>query len=120
MATNSKNQFATKDDLKKLRGELKEDFKNYTGILYERFSDQVQVIAEQNSDIKKELKKINNHLEVSDGRLDKLEIKTDVLIETVAEIKVDTTAIREELENKTDVIEHKKLAHRVAVLESRA
>lgn len=120
MATNSKNQVATKSDLKKLRneikgdlesdfkrfrGEIKEDFKNYTGLLHEQFSDQVKLVAEQYTSI--------------DRRLTKVETRTEILMETVAEIKMDTTMIREELENKADKAEVKKLGHRVAVLEAR-
>ena len=116
MTNKSQNQLATKGDLK----EFRDDVKNYMGLLHENFSDQVKVVAEQNSDINKTLKKMNNHFQIVDGRLDRLEIKTNMLIETVADIKIDTTMIREELGNKADKGEHKKLEHRVAVLESRA
>ncbi|MDO8492799.1 MAG: hypothetical protein Q7S34_04115 [bacterium] len=116
MANKDKNQLATKNDLKEFRDEVKD----YMGVLHENFSDQVKVIAKQNSDINKTLKKMNGHFQIVDGRLDRLEIKTNVLIETVADIKVDTAMIREELGSKADKSEHKKLEHRVAVLESSA
>lgn len=124
MKNNPNNQFATKSDLKELGSELKddfkelrnelkedlnglkEDFKNHTGFLIEQFSDQVKVVAEQYSGIEK--------------RLTRVESKTDMLVETVADIKVDTAMIREGLESKADKSEHKKLEHRVTVLESRA
>lgn len=131
MATNSKNQFATKSDLQKFKEEIKtvvrgdikqykDEMKNYVGALHERFSDQVAVIAEQHVDIDRNLVGIKKHLGHVDQRLDKLEIKTEVLMETVAEIKMDTTMIREGLENKADKAEVKKLEHRVVALESRA
>lgn len=138
MTTKSQNQFATKEDLKKLetgigknirgfKNEIKEEMigfkdeiKTYMGVLYEKFDNEVKVIAEQHVDIDRNLVSINKHLGHVDQRLDKLEIKTDMLIETVADIKVDTAMIREELEGKTDKSEHKKLEHRVVVLESRA
>ena len=102
MTNKDKNQLATKGDLK----EFKDNVKNYMGLLHEQFSDQVKVVAEQYSTI--------------DRRLTRVESKTDMLIETVADIKVDTTMIREELEGKVDKSGHRKLEHRVAVLESRA
>ena len=114
--TDKSQKLATKEDLTV----FKDDVKNYMGTLHERFSDQVQVIAEQNIDISKTLKKMNNRFVTVDNRLDRLEIKTDTLIEAVADIKVDTAMIRRELGNKTDREGHKKLEHRVAVLESRA
>jgi len=124
MANNLKDQFATREDLKKLgagigkdirgfkdeiRGDIKEykdELKGYMGLLHERFSDEIKVVAEQYTSI--------------DKRLTKVESKADTLIETVADIKVDTAIIREELESKADKREQKKLEHRVAVLESRA
>lgn len=129
MKTNSKNQFATKNDLQKFKEEIKtavrddikqhkDEMKNYVGALHERFSDQVAVIAEQHVDIDRNLIGIKKHLGQVDQHLDKLEIKTEVLMETVAEIKMDTTMIREE--NKVDQTKTKKLEHRVAVLETRA
>lgn len=119
MATNPKNQVATKSDLKKLRNEIKgdfegdlkrfrnevrEDFKNHTGLLHEQFSDQVKLVAEQFTSI--------------DRRLTKVETRTEILMETVAEIKMDTTMIREE--NKTDKAKVQKLEHRVVALEAGA
>ena len=92
-----------------IRGDIKgyqKEMKNYVGLLHEQFSDQVEVVAEQYANI--------------DRRLTKVESKADMLIETVADIKVDTAMIREELGSKADKGEHKKLEHRVAVLESRA
>lgn len=112
MTTKSQNQFTTKGDLKKLgtgiskdiRG-FKNEIKNYMGVLHEQFSDQVKVVAEQYTAI--------------DKRLMRVESKTDMLIETVADIKVDTEMFIEKLESKIDKSEHKKLEHRVTVLESR-
>jgi len=100
MTNKSEKQPATKGDLK----EFRDDVKNYMGLLHEQFSDQVKVVAEQYFGI--------------DKRLTSVESKTDMLIETVADIKVDTAMIREELGSKADKSEHKKLEHRVAVLES--
>jgi len=83
----------------------KDEMKTYMGVLYEKFDNEVKIVAEQYTAI--------------DKRLTRVESKTDMLIETVADIKVDTAMIREELESKVDKSEHKKLVHRVAVLESR-
>lgn len=151
MTNNSKNQFATKSDLQKFKEEIKttvrsdikqykDEMKNYVGALNERFSDQVAVIAEQHVDIDRHLIGIKKHLGHVDQRLDKLEIKTGVLVETVAEIKEDVTTLKIDMkeikedvaELKTDMKEVKeeilpesikktgKLEHRVAALEARA
>ena len=106
MTDKHKNQLATKNDLKNFKDEIKHDVKNYMGVLYEKFENEVKIVAEQYTSI--------------DKRLTKVESKTDMLIETVADIKVDTAMIREELGSEADKSEHKKLEHRVAVLESRA
>ncbi len=138
MITKTQNQFATKEDLKKMRGEIggdikgfkdefredrkkyKDEMKTYMGVLYEKFDNDVKVVAEQYLDTNRNLASINKYLGHVDQRLDKLKIKTDMLVETVADIKVDTAMIREELGSKADKSEHKKLEHRVTVLESRA
>ena len=119
MKTASNSQTTTKDDLKKLRSELGEDFKNYAGMLHERFTDQVKVVAEQYTTINK--------------RLTGVESKTTILVETVGEMKVEMTKMKDDISVlRIDMKEVKEellpkairkassLENRVAVLESRA
>ena len=121
MTTKSQNQVATKEDIKEFRG----DVKNYIGALHERFTDEVKIVAEQYGGI--------------DKRLNRLESKTDMIVETVGDMKVDMTVMKEDMtemkgdisELKTDMKEVKeellpgatkkvdKLERRVVVLESR-
>lgn len=120
----NKTEYATKGDLEDLRcglrKEINEDIGVHMGVLYEKFENEVKVIAEQHVDIDRNLVNINQHLGHVDQRLDKLEIKTDMLIETVGEIKVDVTDIKDGLKNKTDIKDHKLLEKRVSVLEATA
>lgn len=97
MTTKSQNQFATKDDLKKLETRIgrdirgfRDEIKDYMGLLHEQFSDQVKVVAEQYTTI--------------DKRLIRVESKTDMLVETVGEIKMEVAVMKEDMtEMKEDM-----------------
>lgn len=88
--SNSKNGVATKGDLEQLHKDLRKDFQDHAGLLYEKLSDEVKVVAEQYTTM--------------DKRLMRVESKTDVLIETVGEIKMEITEMKEGVSGlKTDV-----------------
>lgn len=98
----------TKDDLKDLRKQLNEDMETqrtklnedmetHVGVLYEKFSGEVKLVAEQ--------------VTVIDTRLQRVEHKTDLLLETVADIKVELTPLRESVGNHETRIKHLESAH---------
>ncbi|MDO8592313.1 MAG: hypothetical protein Q7R92_00900, partial [bacterium] len=97
---------ATKADMQELRANINGDIKTHMGVLYEKFSDEVRVVAESHLDTRREIKTLGT--------------KVDMLIETVGEIKVDVTDIKDGLKNKTDIKDHKLLEKRVSVLEATA
>lgn len=100
----NKTEYATKSDLKELRGGINKDIKTHMGALYEKFSDDVKVLAESHLDTNK--------------RVRNLEIKMDMLVDTVGEIKVDVVEVKEGLKNKADLKDQKLLEKRVATLET--
>ncbi len=95
-------EYATKSDLQ----DLNEDIKTYVGTLYEKFSDDVKVLAESHLDTNK--------------RVRNLEVKMDMLVDTVGEIKIDVAEIKDKFDQKADLKDHKLLEKRVSVLEATA
>lgn len=109
----NKTEYATKSDLKELRGGINKDIKTHIGVLYEKFSDDVKVLAESHLDTSREVKNLGT-------RVGGLEIKMDMLIDTVGEIKIDVAEIKEGLKNKADLKDQRLLEKRVATLEATA
>lgn len=87
---------ATKQDLIDFRKHLNEDMRLHMGALYEKFSGDLTLLAEQVTAVNK--------------RLTVVESKVDVVIEAVADLKVEATTRRERL---------LRLENRVATLETR-
>lgn len=121
---NLKDQYATKNDLKGLRTELKgdmkqlrvemnEDIKTHIGVLYEKFSDDVKLVIESQQDT-------NRQVTLLGERTSSLEDKMDMVIDTLGEVKVSVNEIKDQLQNKVDRQEHNALAKRVSVLEAKA
>ena len=86
----------TQPDLKNLREQLNEDMKTHIGTLYEKFSSDVGLLSEQVSSI--------------DNRVITVERKLDVIIDAVADLKVEATEEREH---------QRRLDNRIAILEAR-
>lgn len=103
---NSKNNYATKIDLKDLRKEINEDFKTHVGTLYEKFHGDIKLVIERQDGM--------------DRRLERVENKVDLLTETVGDIKVEVTGNGLELDDKVNRSEHKGLEQRVVALEAKA
>ena len=105
-----KNEYITKADLtefgKDFRKEISKDFKNHVGILYEKFHGDIKLVIDGQGGINQ--------------RLERVEHKVDLLTETVADVKVELTGHRMELDNKVDRSEHKGLERRVIALEVKA
>ena len=53
------------------------------------------------------------------GRMDRLEDKVDVLVDTVGEMKVEMTEMNGKLDHKADRIDLERLGHRVTILETK-
>ncbi|MEK7582227.1 MAG: hypothetical protein AAB488_02780 [Patescibacteria group bacterium] len=102
---------ATKADIKELRGNINQDIKTHMGVLYKKFSDDVKVLAEAHLDTGREVKNLG-------ARVGGFEVKMDILINTVGEVKVDVAEIKNELKNKADLKDHKLLEKRAATLEA--
>ena len=89
------NNFVTRSELKtnlqEFRKEINEDFKLHIEVLLERYSDQTKLLAEQHQDTQREIKKIHG--------------KLDMVIETVGDMQVDITDIKDKLDQKVDRIE---------------
>ena len=90
-------------DMKELRKDINEDFKHHVGVLYEKFHGDIKLVIE--------------HQQGMDKRLVRVENKVDLLTETVADIKVEVTGNRMELDSKVDKSEYKGLERRVVALE---
>jgi len=104
--TNNNIEAAVTRSLKTFRKEINADFKRETGVLYEKFKDDVQLIAEKQDETTKQVSQLQG--------------KVEMLIETVGEIKVDVTEIKDNLKRKVDVKDHKALENRVIALEVKA
>ncbi len=94
------------DRFDKFRKEINEDFKHHVGTIYEKFHGDIKLVIERQDGM--------------DQRLERVENKIDLLTETVADIKVELTGDRMELDNKVDRSEHKGLERRVIALEVKA
>ena len=86
-----------------LRKEINDDFKHHVGVLYEKFHGDIKLVIEYQQGMGKRLARVEN--------------KVDLLTETVADIKVEVTGNRMELDNKVDKSEYKGLEKRVVALE---
>jgi hypothetical protein len=82
---------------------LKNDLQNFMGSLYEKFHSDVELIIENQQE--------TNH------RIDTLENKNDLIMETVGEIKVELSEIHENLLGKVDQEDHRSLEKRISRLE---
>src|SRR3989344_4898734 len=90
-----RKDMASKDDLADLRKQINEDIKLHMGTLYEKFSSDVKLVAEQVCAI--------------DTRLQRVEQKADLLIETVGELKMEVSNDREVIkdhEQRVQRLEH--------------
>lgn len=87
---------ATTHDLTELRKQLNADIRLHMGALYEKVSSDVSLLGEQSTAINK--------------RLTVVESKADVIIEAVAELKVEATTRGDRL---------LRLENRVSALETR-
>lgn len=84
----------TKQDLIEFRTQINEDLRLHMGALYEKVSSDVSLLGEQ-------LTALNKRLTV-------VESKVDVVIESVADLKVESTNRRERLlrlENRVNTLE---------------
>ena len=95
------DQVATKIDIVKLGNELK----THMGVLFERASEQTVLLAEQ--------------LEDTNHRVNNLESKMDMVIETIADVKVVVNEIKDGLDNKVDKKDFVKLEKQVTGLAAR-
>ena len=94
-----------RDEMKDMRKNLNDDFKTHINVLYEKFHGDVKLVIERQGGM--------------DRRLERVEKKVDLLTETAADIKVEVTGNRLELDNKTDRAEHKGLERRVIALKAK-
>ncbi len=74
------------------------------GVLYEKFRSDTQLLAEQVQTIAQQQKATDK--------------KLDLVIETIAEIKVELSEINDKLEQKVDREDHQALERRVSRLET--
>ncbi len=114
------DQFATKSDIREFGDELKihmQEFGNkletHMGVLFERASEQTSLLAEQLQDTNHQVGKIKVQADRLGERVGSLELKMDVAIEAIGDVKVVVNEIKDGLDNKVDKKDFVKLEKQV-------